>query len=950
MAETAPDGNPVDELAEEFARRLRAGEHPSVEEYAARHPGLADEIRTVLSAVAVVEQHKPGREETLVPAVRVPPRPERMPERVGGYRIVREVGRGGMGVVYEAEEEALGRRVAVKLLPDHLLASDNIRARFYREARAAARLHHTNIVPVFAVGSDGGHCFYVMQLIEGRGLDRVIGEAQSTVAGDARNPLQTAYWVRQASPAAEPASPRIPGPPRRPAALGGENPREFCRTVARIGADIADALAYAHAQGVVHRDVKPSNLLLDGRGTVWVTDFGVARVVEEANLTQSGDLPGTLAYMPPERFAGRPGDERGDVYSLGVTLYELLTLRPAFPETNPQHLMGLIACGLTVGPRALNPDVPADLETVVLKAAAKDPAERYATAAELADDLRRFLDDRPIRAKRVGLWGRAARWARRSPALAGATAAVFLLMLAVTGMSVALSVQAERRRQALAEAHAEVEAALKAEKAQREEVEAVSGLALAALNRVYERYAPTRLVVSPPATAAGVELPARPAALPPDAIPVLDDLLRTYERIARSGRAYPRLRERAAEANHRIGDIRQRLGRFEEAAAAYQEAIDLYGLTPDAPDVPLKLARARNELGRTLRVLHRFDEAVRSHEEAIRALAEAPGGLADRPEARYEMASAYQAIGRRDMLMTAPPGPPPGKFDRPPPPDEPGRGPPGKPKNGPPAAKDGPTRWAVELLKPLAEAEHPSPEYLHLLARCYRDLAPRPRIDETSSESNAERAVRLLRRLAAEYPDVPDYRFDLCEALGDPGGPSGRPPEADADPRAQDWLEEAIRVADELVRQYPNVPEYAAARARYHDRLGLRLFRAGRLEEAERFHRRAVADQEGLVKEYPGAVSYAVWLGLMERSLGDVLDARGQLPEARARLESATARVDALWRKEPRLAGLKPFLAMAYRDLARVLDRSGEPALAAEALRKGEAFGPDWRPIGPRPK
>ncbi|MGL4552478.1 MAG: serine/threonine-protein kinase, partial [Gemmataceae bacterium] len=323
------DTDRIDDLAEEFARRLRAGERPDVEDYAARHPGQADEVRAALLAVEMMERMKPRRET---------------PDRLGDYRIVREIGRGGMGVVYEADHEALGRRVAVKVLPG--LADEKTRERFRRESKAAARLHHTNIVPVFGVGERDGLCYYVMQLIPGRGLDRMLKDA---APGDT-----------------------VPLTPRLRASPAAGTPLDDCREAARIGAQVADALAYAHGQGVLHRDIKPSNLLLDPDGTVWVTDFGVAKVTEGADLTGSGDIVGTLRYMPPERFSG-VSDPRGDVYSLGITLIELMTGRPAFPDTTPQHLIHLITGTAPARPRAANPAIPADLETVLLKATARDP-------------------------------------------------------------------------------------------------------------------------------------------------------------------------------------------------------------------------------------------------------------------------------------------------------------------------------------------------------------------------------------------------------------------------------------------------------------------------------------------------------------------------------------------------------------------------------------------------
>ncbi len=490
----------VDELAEDFACRWRAGQRPSVDEYANRYPELADEIRSVLGAVVMMEQFKPQREDD-TPAPPNETSAPRLPERVGEFRIVREIGRGGMGVVYEAHEEALGRRVAIKVMPGHLLGDEKLRSRFRREAQAAARLHHTSIVPVFGVGEEDGQCWYVMQLIDGRGLDRIIRDA---VAGQA---------------------------------FRGLSQREFFQTVARIGFQVADALAYAHAHGVLHRDIKPSNLLLDGCGAIWVTDFGVAKVIEGTNLTRSGDLIGTLKYMPPERFAG-VSDVRGDVYSLGMTLYELVTLRSAFPDTNPQHMIRLITEESPPRPRKINPEIPKDLETIVLKAVARDPAHRYATPTDLAEDLRRFLHDRPILARRTGPVGQLWRWSRRNPALSAASAAALLLLVAVTIVSLVAYAQT-------AAANRDMEKALAAETIQRDRAEAAAALALDALNRTYDRFAPTRLVVVPPAASdIGIDLPPRPPAMQPEAVALLDDLLRTYEQIAQSGSEFPRLRSR----------------------------------------------------------------------------------------------------------------------------------------------------------------------------------------------------------------------------------------------------------------------------------------------------------------------------------------------------------------------------------------------------------------------
>src|SRR5581483_4929721 len=227
--------------------------------------------------------------------------------------------------------------------------------------------------------------------------------------------------------------------------------RETYRAIARIAAQVADALDYAHEAGVVHRDVKPGNLLLDSKGAVWVTDFGLAQVTARAGLTQTGDVFGTLRYMSPEQAAGRRSevDHRTDVYSLGATLYELLTLAPVFAGSDRRKLLHRVLNVDPVPPRQVDRSIPAELETIVLKALAKAPADRYATAGELAADLRRFLEDKPILARRPTWAGRARKWVRRHPAAVWAVVA--LLGLNVAGLAVSTALVArERDRTAVA--------------------------------------------------------------------------------------------------------------------------------------------------------------------------------------------------------------------------------------------------------------------------------------------------------------------------------------------------------------------------------------------------------------------------------------------------------------------------------------------------------------------
>jgi WD40 repeat protein len=487
MSSSGSGVDPLGQLAEDFLRRHRRGERPSPSEYAARHPELAEQIRELFPALLMMEGVRPEP----VP-LRGAPLKHVPPLRLGEYRIVREIGRGGMGVVYEAEQESLGRRVALKVLPPGSLGDARHVERFQREARAAARLHHTNIVPVFAVGEEGGTHYYAMQYIEGRPLDDVLRELRKLRAAadlaaaptsevvipdepagqpDAPSSADVARSLWQGSfrsagpaeggPAAEPAAapptppaPRPPGSGPAPSSSPLSNPDSpFAKSVAHIGVQVAEALEYAAGQGVLHRDVKPANLLLDVWGNVWLTDFGLAKATGTPDLTRTGDLVGTLRYLAPERFEGR-ADLRSDVYALGLTLYEMLSLRPAFEGRNQAELVRQITT--TDAPRLdrLDPALPRDLVTVVHKATAREAADRYQTAAALAEDLRRFLDDRNILARRAGLLEQAWRWCRRNRALAASLAATVVALVAGLAFSLRFALgenearkKADRREQ-----------------------------------------------------------------------------------------------------------------------------------------------------------------------------------------------------------------------------------------------------------------------------------------------------------------------------------------------------------------------------------------------------------------------------------------------------------------------------------------------------------------------
>ncbi len=473
MPAATPDKTSIESLAEEFLERRRKGERPTLEEYAASYPLLAGEIREFFPVLGLVEDFKPATGDLTgsIAGQSIPGMGVAL-SRLGDFRLLREIGRGGMGIVYEAEQESLGRRVALKVLRDSRLLDPKVLLRFHREAKAAARLHHTNIVPVFGVGEHEGAHFYVMQFIQGLALDAVLAEVRRLAVATAR-PCARGKFQAPADPPAgddnvtvgdlvqslvtgeftrvdltEPASSiDVPGAPEvrgngsslcltgQPGlSTESESSRQYGRSVARVGLQIAEALDYAHQHGVLHRDIKPSNLLLDAHGMVWVTDFGLAKVASDGDLTCTGDIVGTIRYMAPERFVGRC-DARADVYALGLTLYELLARRPAFEAEDRPTLIHQVTHEEPRPLRQLDPSIPRDLHTIVHTAITKDPQDRYASAAALRDELERFLADRPIRSRPISPPEQYWRWCKRNPLLAAVSTLACLLTIAIAAIA-----------------------------------------------------------------------------------------------------------------------------------------------------------------------------------------------------------------------------------------------------------------------------------------------------------------------------------------------------------------------------------------------------------------------------------------------------------------------------------------------------------------------------------
>jgi serine/threonine-protein kinase len=578
----------VGRIADEVQERVRRGEPVDVEEYARRYPHAADVLRQVLPNVQLMRDEAPtptGPELATEPA---------LPEALGDYRIVRQIGRGGMGVVYEAVQESLGRHVALKVLPFQAGTDPLLLKRFSRETRAAARLHHSNIVPVFGVGVHEGVHYYAMQFIAGRPLDVVLAELQrlrrpplapagSAANGDAPSVSGPSTVITPPAPgganragggSSTPSTDQGGGPAEdRPPALPAASSRPYFDGVARIGLQVAEALAYAHAHGVLHRDIKPSNLLLDTAGTVWVADFGLAKAEGMEDLTETGDVVGTLRYMAPERLQGQ-GDARADVYSLGVTLYELLTLRPAFDASNRLRLMQQLTREEPPRLRQLDSRIPRDLETVVLKASAKEPAARYPSAAALAEDLRLFLSERPITARRVTVAERLWRWCRRNPAVASLAALVLGVFL-VGFVAVAFQWRRAERNFTTAEA-------------QQQRAENY-------LLRAETRFAWGQEAIDEMLTQVAEGLADVPH-LDPLRRQLLEKALQLQQKLLQEKSDDPAVRLEMVRAYRRLGDLYDLLEQPDQARPALRAALDL--LETGGMDQDRELARVYHQLAK----------------------------------------------------------------------------------------------------------------------------------------------------------------------------------------------------------------------------------------------------------------------------------------------------------------------------------------------------------------
>jgi serine/threonine protein kinase len=806
-------------LVDELTAKLQAGEAVDREVCLREHPQYAEQLRQLLPALEMLAGL--GRSAVEAPGDLLSVGPaEEMLGTLGDFRLLREIGRGGMGVVYEAVQISLSRRVALKVLPFAAAMDTKQLQRFKNEAQAAGHLQHTNIVPVHYVGCERGVHFYAMQYIEGQTLAAVIRDLRRQAGAEAAagappagpaaslaSELASGRWAPVKQPGGEVV--RLCGGgestgPYRPitspshhlttsppldvtppvAALSTERSSKSAalfRTVAHLGVQAAEALEHAHQLGVIHRDIKPANLLVDSGGRLWVTDFGLAHCQSQPGLTMTGDLVGTLRYMSPEQALAKrvTVDARTDVYSLGVTLYELLVLEPAYNGRNREDVLRQIAFEEPRLPSRLNKAVPAELETIVLKAMAKNPEERYGTAQELLDDLRRFLEDKPIRAKRPTLWQRAVKWARRHKTVVHAALVVMVLAMVASAVSTFLIwLQAEETKAAKIRAEANLD------------------IAYEVLEKIYLNLAERRLP--------------QQQALTPEDRAFLQDALKFYEQIAGQQGTEPRVRQQTALAYLRISNIRSELGQYAEAKENYRHALALFqGLVEEFPDDP----GYRHHLARCL--CGTVSDVIWSH---------------------------FDTEQERETAL----------------------------------------RQAVQLQERLARELPARAEYQQELGEGYCELGRllqynRRQLDE--AHQLLRRAIAIHAKLVEEHPTVPQYRLDLGKSLGSLGlllQTTYKLEEAD------DVLCRSLEVHQKLVDDFPGLP-YARLYLGWGYRILAELFMINptrTLEDAEENGRQAVAVFKKLVDDFPGVGAYRSNLAFAHGTLAEVRWRMGRVQEA----------------------------------------------------------------------
>jgi hypothetical protein len=883
-------------LTEVLDRYLSALEHDSPlapEALFAEHPDLADALRSYFRSLEDLHDMAAGFGGA-ARAIEPPEQQQDSAKRIGDFELIREIGRGGMGVVYEARQISLDRRVAVKLLPFAAVLDAKQIARFKHEAQAAAHLHHPNIVPVFAIGVERGVHYYAMQYIDGQPLDRAIEELQAAGARRSRRVQKRSalhLFDESADGAFRPQGPHAPYDENAP--IAGMETRdqrraptqagyliststdksEFYRTVMRLGIQAAEAVHAAHEYGVVHRDIKPSNLLLAADGKLWITDFGLARFQRDASLTRTGDLVGTMRYMSPEQAAGQSAlvDHRTDVYSLGVTLYELVCLQPAFPEERGPALLRQIDSYDPPRPRQVQPEIPADLETVILKAMSRDRDERYGTAQQLADDLKCVLDGKATQARPPTMIDRIGRWSRQHRRVV--VTAALAALLAVVGLSTStLLITREWMR------------------AEKGEADAM------------RRYGQAREMLDRLGMQLAQELDEVPGA---DHVrrQLLEQTRRYYLDFIQEAKSDPLLRVDAAVTQGKIGTLLELLGSADESLAAHETAADILrelgAADPGDFRIQQQLALAENNFGLALRRLGKIDRARQQFEQAIRRQEKL---LARQPRDSAVSAELAQTLCNLGLLQH---------------------------ETHQLSQSQASLQAAIDHFKP-ALASHPDAvQYKQGLAAALNNLAALYHNERPAESIRLHgQALALLRSATEANPKDLALRRNVASTLNNLGAAlsSAQQPEA-----ARAAYGQAIELREELTRLAPARASYRIDLAVSLNNFGMVQSRLGRTDDAEAMFRRSIELYGSLSKEFPANSAIQSSLGGVYNNLGILLERADQLEAAAGAFASAVNHQQVALQIAPDLPRCRELLVKHYESQGRVLSQLGRVDDARQA-------------------